>query len=148
MYHLQYFVPTGHPKMEPSFDEQIMHLCASLRGVDKKCVPFPQSALSIQLILTDDGGSFEIRKRTQLVYINIFCFEISYVEQVFSLVHKMYQQYQLGIPTRPKLPSWIHSIPINPGILQDNEVALCTKITVSFFWAAYAQLLRKRNPLN
>jgi hypothetical protein len=148
MYKLQYLVPDNYPAVNASFDKDIMEMCARLRGVDKKGAPVPNSALSIQLKVMEDGASFEIKKRGQLVYINFFCFETRHFQNVFTIVEDFHRKYDLGVPKRPKIPTWIHSIPIAPTLLRDNEVTLCQKMTVSFFWAVYVQHLKKSNPMN
>ncbi|HWK03782.1 MAG TPA: hypothetical protein VNS58_09125 [Puia sp.] len=148
MYQLQYLVPPSYPLVNASLDQEIMKTCAALKGVDTKGARVPNTALSIQLIIMLDGASVEIKKRGQLVYINLFCFEALHFQTVFVQVEDFYRQYNLGIPKRPKLPTWIHSIPIANTILRENEIILCQKMTVSFFWAVYAQHLKKRNPMN
>ena len=148
MYQLQYLVPANFPAINASFDKAIMEMCARLKGVDKKGAQVPDSALSIQLKVTEDGASLEIKKRGQLVYINFFCFETQHFQSVFIIVERFYNKYNLGVPKQPKIPTWIHSIPILPAVLRENEVLLCQKMTVSFFWAVYAQHLKKSNPMN
>jgi len=148
MYQLQYFVPADQPAVNASFDKAIMEMCAKLKGVDTKSVQVPNSALSVQLKVMQDGASLEIKKRGQLVYINFFCFETQYFATVFTLVENYYKKYDLGTPKHPKIPTWIHSIPIAPAILRENEIILCQKMTVSFFWAVYAQHLKKSNQMN
>jgi hypothetical protein len=148
MYQLQYIVPNGFPAVNAAFDKDIMQMCAKLKGVDTKGALVPNSALSVQLKVMQDGASLEIKKRGQLVYINFFCFETQYFAAVFALVEDFYRKYDLGVPKHPKIPTWIHSIPIAASALRDNEVILCQKMTVSFFWAVYAQLLKKSNQMN
>lgn len=148
MYQLQYFVPEGYPAVNASFDQEIMEMCARLKGANAKGTQVPNSALSVQLKVMEDGASFEIKKRGQLVYINFYCFDTQHFQSVFSMVEDFYYKYTLGVPKRPKIPTWIHSIPIAPTQLRDNEGILCQKMTVSFFWAAYAQHLKKSNPMN
>jgi len=148
MYQLQYFVPANYPAVNASFDKEIMEMCAKLKDVDKKGVQVPNSALSVQLKVMQDGASLEIKKRGQLVYVNFFCFETQYFASVFAMVENFYHKYDLGAPKHPKIPTWIHSIPIAPTLLRDNEVILCQKMTVSFFGAVYAQHLKKSNQMN
>jgi len=45
-----------------------------------------------------------------------------------------------GVAKSPKLPFWIHSIPIAYDRLRENEVILCQKKTASFFWAVMSAL--------
>jgi hypothetical protein len=145
---LQYFVPEGYPAVNAGFDKEIMEMCAKLKGVDTRDVSVPNSALSIKLLVMVNGTSFEIRKRGKLVYVNFFCFEPQHFSEVFALVEDFYRKHNYGTPKHPKIPTWIHSIPIAHDLLRDNEVILCQKMTVSFFWAVYAQHLKKRNPMN
>ena len=95
-----------------------------------------------------DGGAFEIKKGQDLVYINLFCFEAEHTDSVFSAVIKLYEHYKLGIPRRPPVPNWIHTIPVAEHLLLANEIQLCQKMTVPYSWGVCAQLLKKRNPLN
>lgn len=148
MYKLQYFVPFSYPSVDASYVPEIMEMCAKLKGVDTKGAQVPNSALSIKLMVMLDGSSVEIKKREQLVYVNFFCFDVQHFDHVFILVEDFYRRYNLGVPKRPKIPTWIHSIPIAHDILRENEIILCQKMTVSFYWAVYAQHLKKINPLN
>lgn len=148
MYEVQYFVPDGYPLVNALLDDETMKMCSRLKNVDTKGAQVPNSALAVQLKIIENGTLFEIKKRGQFAYINIFCFEPQDFHQLFALVENLYTQNKLGVPKRPKMPTWIHSIPIAPTILRDNEISLCQKITLSFFWALYAQRLKKSNPLN
>jgi len=133
MFQMQYFMPDAYPRINTPLDDETTELTRKLKGVDKKSVPIPNSALSVQLFLMLNGASLEIKKRDQLVFI---------------LVEDFYKKYNLGVPKPPKLPCWIHSIPIAYDRLRENEVILCTKVTVSFFWATFYQKLKKSNPMN
>ena len=148
MYQFAYLAPPGYPTPDGSFDKDIVNMTASIKEVDKKSVNVPNSALWIQLKLMPDGGSFEIKKRKDLVYINLFCFEAENTDSVFSAVISLYEHYKLGTPKRPPVPTWIHTIPVAEHLLRANEIQLCQKISVSYYWAVCAQLLKKRNPLN
>ena len=148
MYQMNYLVPPGYPVPHGSYDKDIVNMTASMKGVDRKSVNVPNSALWIQLKVMLDGASFEIKKRKELVYINFFCFEADKIDSVFSTVQFFYEKYKLGTPKRPSLPTWIHSIPADYHLLQENEIQLCQKMTVSYYWALYTQLLKKRNILN
>jgi hypothetical protein len=148
MFYLQFFTPPGHPKSAPSFDKDIIHMCAQLKDVDKKSVPVPNSALSIQLFRMEDGTSIEIKKRGQLAFINFLCFEPVHLNKVFFIVNEHYKKFGLGTPTRPTMATWIHSIPIPGPQLMEKEIFLCQKMTVSFFWAMYGRQLNKSNPFN
>ena len=148
MFQMQYFVPDGYPRIDVPLDNETTELTRKLKGVDKKSVPIPNSALSVQLFLMLNGASLEIKKRDQLAFINFFCFEAMNSPEVFILVEDFYKKYNLGVPKPPKLPCWIHSIPIAYDRLRENEVTLCTKVTVSFFWATFYQKLKKSNPMN
>ena len=148
MYQLQYFVPDSHPKINADFDQDTTDMCARLKGVDTKGAAVPNSALYVKLQVMENGASLEIKKRGEPVYINLFCFEPQHFTSVFAVVEGYYRQFNLGVPHHPKLPTWIHSIPIAYARLRENELILCQKITVSFFWAVYAQHLKKSNSMN
>ncbi|MHA4809521.1 hypothetical protein ACX0G9_15515 [Flavitalea flava] len=148
MYEVQYFVPSGYSSGEAALDDEIMAMCSKLKNVDTKGDQVPNSALSVQLKVMHNGTILEIKKRGQLVFINLFCFETQDFQELFALVENLYSQLKLGAPKRPKMPTWIHSIPIDPAILRENERILCHKMTLSFFWAVYAQHLKKSNTLN
>ncbi len=148
MYQLQYILPPGSPPANGAVDKSVMEMCAKLKGVDTKGAKVPNSALSLKLFVTPQVASLEIRKREELVYLNFFCFATGSFEELLLVVGGGYQEYNLGAPERPKIPTWIHSIPIAPDLLRENEIVLCQKMTVSFFWAAYTQQLKKSNPMN
>jgi len=148
MYQLQYLVPKNYSIVDASYDKQISEMCAKLKGVDTKGSQVPNSALSIQLKVMLNVASVEIKKRGQMVYINLFCFEPNHFQKVFLLVEDLYRAYNLGLPLRPKISTWIHSIPIAQEVLRENEIILSQKMTVSFFWAVYAQRLKRSNPMN
>jgi len=145
---MAYLVPPNHPPVDGLIDHNIVRLAASIQGVDKKSVNVPNTALWVQLKLGIDGGSLEIKKQKKLVYINLFCFEAEQMDIMFGAVGALYGKYNLGTPKRPPVPTWIHSIPVAESLLQGNELRLCQKLTVSYYWAAYGQFLKKRNPLN
>ncbi len=148
MYKMQYLVPSGFPAAKGEWDRAAVDLGASLKGVDKKWVQVPNSALRLKLAVMLDGTSLEIKKRDTLVYINLFCVDGGKADQVMTTVHGLYKRYDLGTATRPSVATWIHSIPVAHQLLRDNELELCQKLTVSFFWAVYAQHLKKQNPFN
>lgn len=148
MFQMQYFVPEGYPRIEVPFDAEFAKMCGTLKGVDKKGAKIPNSALSVQLSVMVDGASLEIKKRDHLVSINIFCYEPTHFASVFALVEKLYSEYNLGIPKRPKTSNWIHAIPVAYDQLRENEVILCKKLTQTYFWAVFYQILKKRNPMN
>jgi hypothetical protein len=148
MYYVSYLVPPGHPLVKAELDKTVMEMTASLKGVDKKMVNVPNTGLCVRLKLMPDGGSIEIKKRKELVYINLFCMEAQHMDSVFGAVCNLYVNYKLGTPKRPSMPTWIHSIPVAEHLLRENELQLCHKMTVSYYWAVFAQLLKKRNPLN
>jgi len=148
MYQMAYLAPPGYPDPDGSFDKDIVNMTASIKGVDRKSVKVPNSALWIQLKLMPDAGAFEIKKRNDLVYINLFCFEAEHADNVFSAVNRLYHKYKLGTPRRPPGPNWIHTIPVAEQLLRVNEIQLCQKMTVAYYWGVYSQLLKKRNPLN
>jgi hypothetical protein len=145
---MQYLVPSGFPAPDGKLDKAAIDLGASLRNVDKKWTPVPNSALLLKLIVMLDGSSLEIKKRDQLVYINLFNFEARTASSVLLVVHGLYEKYNLGIPPQPKVESWIHSIPVSYESLRPNEISLCEKLTVSFFWGVYGQHWKRANPLN
>ena len=148
MYKVQYFVPDNYPAVNGSLDQAVSRMCVNLKGVDKKSVRVPNSALSIRLLVMENGSSVEIKKKEQMVYTNLFCFDSRHFMDIFSVVQGFYQQFNLGRPKHPKIPTWIHSIPIAHDLLQENEIILCQKMTVSFYWAVFAQQLKKQNPMN
>lgn len=49
--------------------------------------------------------------------------------------------HRLGTSKQPVVENWIHSIPMPPAypLLRENEIILCEKLTIAFFWAVYAQ---------
>jgi len=147
IYQLQYLVPPGYPVVDASFDQEIVDMTAKIK-CDGKFGKVPDSALSIMVTVMENGTSIEIKKRDRLVYINFCCFEALHFQSVFTLIEDFYTRYNLGIPKRPIVPTWIHSIPIAHDILRENEIILCQKMTVSFFWGIYAQHLRRSNAMN
>jgi len=148
MFNMQYFVPENYSAVNATLDKEIARMCGNLKGVDKKSVQVPNSALSIRLLVMDNGSSVEIKKREQMVYTNLFCFDARHFVNIFSVVENFYRVYNLGTPKHPKLPTWVHSIPIAHELLRENEIVLCQKMTVSFYWAVFYQHLKKRNPMN
>lgn len=148
MHEMRYFVPSNHPSVDGSLDMDVIRMAASIKGVDRKSVNVPNTALWIQLIILADGASLEIKKHKKLVYINLFCFEVLQTDSVFLTVNSLYKRYSLGTPKRPLQPTWIHSIPVSTSLLRENEFQLCHNLTVAYYWAVYRQLLNERNPLN
>ena len=148
MFNMQYFVPDNYPAVNASLDKEIARMCGNLKGVDRKFVQVPNSALSIRLFVMENGSSVEIKKREQMVYTNLFCIDASHFLDIFAVVEGFYRQYNLGTPKQPKLPTWIHSIPIAHELLRENEIVLCQKMTVAFYWAVFYQQLKRRNPMN
>ena|ERR1700754_1539093 len=148
MFNMQYFVPENYPAVNATLDKEVTKMCGNLKGVDKKSVHVPNSALSIRLLVMQNGSSVEIKKREQMVYANLFCLDSCSFLDIFSVVEGFYRQYNLGTPKHPKVPTWIHSIPIAHELLWENEIVLCQKMTVSFYWAVFYQQLKRRNPMN
>ena len=148
MYRMQYILPAGFPAPDGKLDREAVDLSASLKGVDKKGAFVPNSALWLKLDVFFDGASLEIKKRDQLVYINLFCLDAGHAPRLLGIVQGLYTQYQLGTAKKPSVETWIHSVPVGHHLLRDNEVQLCQKLTVAFFWAVYGQNLKKNNPLN
>ena len=148
MYPMQYLLPDGFPDADGRLDPEVTRLGASLKGVDTKGACVPNSALWLQLKVLLDGASLEIKKREQLVYINLFCLATDQVPGVLGTVQGLYDRYHLGVAKRPTTVTWIHSVPVAHHLLRENEIQLCQKLTVSFFWAVYGQRLKKQNPLN
>jgi len=148
MYTLQYILPDKYPPADGSFDSAISDMCAKLKSVSTRDTAVPNSALSVRLTVMINGSTLEIKKRGQPVYLNLFCFDSSHLESMLAAVEELYRQFRLGIPKRPKMPNWIHSVPVNDSILRPNEIFLCQKMTVSFFWAVFAQQLKRSNPMN
>jgi hypothetical protein len=148
MYALQYLVPDKYPAADGSFDPAISDMCATLRSVSTRDTAVPHSALSVRLTVMLNGSTLEIKKRGQPVYMNLFCFDTSHLESMLAAAEELYRQFGLGTPKRPKVPTWIHSVPVTDSILRPNEIVLCQKMTVSFFWAVYSQRLKRSNPMN
>lgn len=148
MYHMQYLLPDGFPAADGRLDPEATRLGASLKGVDTKGAYVPNSALWLKLKVLLDGASLEIKKREQLVYINLFCLATDQIPSVLTTVDGLYDQYRLGVAKRPTTEVWIHSVPVGHHLLRENEIQLCQKLTVSFFWAVYRQHLKRQNPLN
>ena len=73
----------------------------------------PNSALWLKLNALFDGASLDIKKRNKLVYINIFCLDIGMEFGAFAAVQGLYNRYNLGLPQRPIVEAWIHSIPVD-----------------------------------
>jgi len=61
------------------------------------------------------------------------------LSELLTIVEGLYVRYDLGAIVRPSLGMWIHSIPINHQLLRENEIELCQKLTVAFYWAVFAQ---------
>lgn len=131
-----------------SFDAAIPDMCATLKSVSTRDTAVPRSAVSVRLTVTLNGSTLEIKKHGQPVYLNLFCFDASHLESMLPAVEELYRQFGLGIPKRPKMPNWIHSVPVNDSILRPNEIVLCQEMTVSFFWPVFAQQLKRSNPMN
>jgi len=145
MFYFQFIVPLGHPKYEVPYDIEMIATCISLKKVDRESVPFPNSALSVKLTNMLDGASVEIRKRDKMAFINMLCFEAGNFSRVFSTVEDLYRNFNLGQPKRPAMESWIHCIPVPGPTLRENEILLCQKITLSFFWHGFAHVIKNRN---
>jgi hypothetical protein len=139
-FYMQYLVPEGFPDPKGQRDQEIGAQASKLKEVDRKPVRFPNSALYIHIKVFEYGGaSLEIWKREDLVYINLYSLGEKYSDLVFGVVQDLYLKYKLGTPKKPKLPAYIHSIPVSAHLLRDNERLLAEKLTVEYFWAAYAQ---------
>ena len=148
MFAMQYILPEGYPSTDGAVDKSIVALTAKMKVSGSKDTPVPSSALSVRMEVMLNGTILDIKKRGQPVYRNLFCFEETYKDSVLVLVEEMYRKLGLGIAKRPKMSTWIHSIPVNDSILRPNEIILCKKITVAFFWAVFAQHLKRGNLMN
>ena len=148
MLYVQYFVPAQYPPVTPVLDPEVSALCSGLKGVDREGASVPDSELFLQLKVMEDGASLEIRKSGQLVFVNFFCLEGTQIHSVYKVVKLIYRDHHLGKPRKPHISTWIHSIPFAQQILQEKEIELCQKMTVSFFWAVYAQHMKRSNTLN
>lgn len=148
MFKMQYIVPPTFPAPDGKLDKAVANLGASLRGVDRKWTVVPNTALKLKLNVFMDGASLEIQKRDQFAYINIFCFNGHHSQDLLTAVDGLYKIHNLGSAKRPITDNWIHSIPVGFHLLRENEIRLCEKLTVSFYWAAYSQQLSRVNPLN
>ncbi|WP_431209668.1 hypothetical protein ACQ86N_26435 [Puia sp. P3] len=126
----------------------MMRLGGSLKGVDRQGAHVPGTALWLKLNVMGDGTTLEIKKRDLPVYINIFCLDGTDAPRLLNVVQGQYDLHSLGVAKRPTIGTWIHSIPVGHHLLRENEVLLCQKLTVAFFWATYAQRMKKQNPLN
>jgi hypothetical protein len=144
----QYLVPTAFPHVDANWDAGVSLIASKLKGIDMRNVKIPNTALSVQLFVMLNGASLEFQKRGRLVYVNLLCYEADHAVDVFEAVKFHYQTYNLGIPQRPKIATWIHSIPTAPDILRDTETFLCEKLTVYFYAAVYGHFRRERNLLN
>jgi hypothetical protein len=143
MFAMQYILPEGYPSTDGALDKSIVALTSKMKVSGTKDTPVPSSALSVRMEVRLNGTILDIKKRGQPVYLNFFCFEETYTDSVLVLVEEMYRRLGLGTAKRPKMPTWIHSVPVNVSILRPNEVILCKKVTVSFFWAVFAQHLKR-----
>jgi len=146
-FQMQYLMPDGFVPPNGRFDREAAQLGASLKGVDVKGANVPNSALWVKLGVHPDGADFEIKKRGELVYINIFCYELSHKSGVLAIVQQLYNQHGLGVVKTPGVSKWIHSVPVQHHLLRPNEIELCQKLTVAFFWAVFAQR-KKRSEHN
>jgi len=145
---MQFIAPHGYPKDDLSYDPAMVQMVSNLKGVDRKKVAVPNSALSIQLLRFADGASVEIDKRGRPAFISFLCFEAKYLDQMFRNVENHYSKYELGTPTRSNKDAWIHLIPIPGPQLRESEIFLCEKMTVALFWRIYATVIVKSNPYN
>jgi len=98
----------------------------------------------IQLFNYNDAASLEFKKRTQPVLTDIFNFEAK-PPGPFKIVKMFNKNYNYGKPKEPKLPTWIHSIPIRLDLLSPEEKILCEKLAVCLFFAVFGQRLRGKN---
>jgi len=148
MYSLQYLLPPHYPGVNGVLDKDVVKMTAQMKHVDERDTAVPNSALSVRLAVMLDGSTLEIKKREQPVYLNLLCYDIFHLESMLAAVETLYRRFGLGIPQRPNVPNWIHSVPVNDSILRPSEIILCQKMTVSFFWAVFAQQLNRSNPMN
>jgi hypothetical protein len=148
MYNFQLIVPHGHPKTQPSYDKEMIKMVTNLKGIDRKRVRVPNSALSIQVLRFEDGASVEIDKRDRPAFINFLCFEAKYFHQIFINVENLYKKFGLGTPVRPSMDAWIHCIPVPGPELRENEIFLCQRMTAACFLNIYARIIVKSNPYN
>jgi hypothetical protein len=147
-FQMQYLLPEGFPPANGQWTREASDLGASLKGVDRKGAYVPNSALWVKLGVHPDGADFEIKKRGELVYINIFCFDQQYSANLLTIVEELYKQYGHGTVKRPTVGTWIHSVPVKHQLLRANEVELCQNLIVAFFWAVFAQWTKKIRPLS
>lgn len=148
IYKMNYLAPEGYPQPIGILNDDVSRMTGSLKGADIKFVNVPNSALWVRLTICPKGASFEIKKRSELVYVSYFCFEWQHVDSMLAEVNDYYLMLNLGTPKRPPLPTWIHFIPVAENLLRKNEIKLCQDMTLSLFWAVYGQLFIKRNSLN
>lgn len=148
MFRMQYFMPPNFPIPDGRFDRAAAALGPSLKDFDTKGAYVPNSALWVRLKVTPDRSLLEIKKRGQLVYINVLCTSAMDAPRLLVVVQLLYDQYDLGTPIRPTVEAWIHSIPVGYHLLRQNEVQLCEKLTVAIFYAVFGRHEKKSNSLN
>jgi hypothetical protein len=146
-FQLQYLLPVGLEAAPPGYDRSIMQLGASLRGADTDGgAAIPNTPLTIRMNLMLNGAGIDLLYNGKLAYINFCCFERKHSHSVYKAVEAHYKRYKLGFPRKPTMPNWIHLIPVN-GPIPEREYSLFSqKLTVAFYWAAFAQITKgKRN---
>jgi hypothetical protein len=142
---LQYCVPPGFVSAKPGgLKPEITKLGASLRGADgKQGARVPGTPLTIRLSLMLNGAGIEFDYNGELAYVNFCCFEKRHFRGVFQLVEVYYDRYGFGKPKKPSFDKWIHLIPVAGPMPDVTYSMLSQDLTVSFFWAAYAQQLKR-----
>ena len=108
MLRMQYLVPANFPEPYGELDREIADLSMSLKTVDKKWTEVPNSALRLKLNVFLDGASLEIKKRDQLVYINIFCIDGHRASEFLAVVQELYNKHNLGTIKLPAVENWIY----------------------------------------
>jgi len=66
--------------------------------------------LPTTLGLHPDGADFEIKRRGQLVYINIFCFDLRQQDGLLAIVQSLYEKHGRGLVKKPSVSKWIQVV--------------------------------------
>ena len=143
MFHVQQLLPKNYEPANPVLPPGFMEFAATLKGVDSDWVRVPDSKLSIKLAVMINGASIEIKKHGKMALIGLCCFEPEYRSGLLKVVKRLYKDNRLGEPQQPRLPCWVHMIPVKGTSLDEDELTLSGWLVITFYWVIFGQQMKR-----
>jgi hypothetical protein len=104
-------------------------------------LPYPLQRYTVAIEVLKDGVQFNIVADGEIAFMNICCFDTEQSASLASMVGMLCESIQPAKWAEPPEGPWLYTIPVRPGLLNQDERS---DIFTNLFYIYYALYLAKR----